>query len=84
MGKNGIDGIVHKLYWESLRDQLLQCFILPSTPMISTDASDYGLDAVMSQMGPDDAEKTVTFASRILSTAKRKYAVVEKEALACV
>ena len=52
--------------------------------IISTDASDYGLGAIMSQIGPDNIERTVAFASRTLSSAERKYAVVEKEALACV
>lgn len=51
--------------------------------IISTDASDNGLGAVMS-ICPDGAEKTVVFASRTLSTAERKCAVVQKEALACI
>lgn len=57
----------------------------PTLPcIISTDASDYGIGAVFTQIHPDDSERTVAFASRTLTQAERKYATVEKEALACV
>lgn len=52
--------------------------------IVSTDASDYGLGGVLSQIGPDGIKHTVAFASCTLSAAERKYATVEKEALACV
>ncbi len=57
----------------------------PDLPtIISTDASDYGLGAVFSQILTDNSERTVAFASRTLTPAERKYSTVEKEALACV
>ncbi len=57
----------------------------PGLPVIiSTDASAYGLGAVFSQIGADDQEHTVAFASRTLTLAEQKYSTVEKEALACV
>lgn len=57
----------------------------PSLPtIVSTDASDYGLGAIVTQIHPDKTERTVAFASRSLTPAERKYSIVEKEALACV
>ncbi|KAF7647901.1 hypothetical protein LDENG_00165050 [Lucifuga dentata] len=52
--------------------------------VISTDASDYGVGAMFAQVQPDGTEKPVAFAFRTLTTAERKYSIVEKEALACV
>lgn len=57
----------------------------PSLPtLVSTDASDYGLGGVLSQLHPDNTQRVVTFTSLKLSAAERKYSTVEKEALACV
>lgn len=55
------------------------CAILPT--YVTTDAFDYGLGAVLTQLHPDNSERVVAFASRTLSPAERKYSTVEHEAL---
>ncbi|XP_043247112.1 uncharacterized protein K02A2.6-like [Amphibalanus amphitrite] len=50
---------------------------------VTTDASDVGLGAVLSQIHPD-GERVVAFASSTLSAAQRKYSVTDREGLACV
>lgn len=57
-------------------------FALPC--IISTDASDYGIGTIFTQIHPNNTKLTVAFASRTLTQAERKYAAVEKEALARV
>ncbi|KFD68120.1 hypothetical protein M514_19602, partial [Trichuris suis] len=57
----------------------------PTLPTILTiDASDVGIRAVLSQRYPHWSERTVAFASRMLSPTERTYSIVEREALACV
>lgn len=52
--------------------------------IVSTDASDYGLGAILSQVHPDHSECTVAFASQTLTPTERHYSTVKKKALACV
>ena len=75
--------------FNELKQLLLQSPVLalydPCLPtFVTTDASDYGLGGVLTQLHTDNVECTVAFASRTLSPAERKYSAVEKEALACV
>lgn len=86
-----------ELQWDSdaeksftkLKAMLLESPVLavfdPKLPtFITTDASDYGLGGVLTQLHSGNQERIVAFASRTLSAAERKYSTTEKEALACV
>lgn len=47
--------------------------------IVTTDASNYVLGFILTQMHPDGSEKTVAFASRTLTLAERKYSTIEEE-----
>ena len=51
---------------------------------MSSEASAYGIGSVLSHRMPDGSEKPVAFASRSLLPAEKKYAQLEKEALALI
>ncbi|CAM5144451.1 unnamed protein product [Natator depressus] len=75
--------------FEMVKDLIVHSPVLalfsPALPtIVTTDASNYGLGAVLTQLHEDNTQRTVAFASRTLSNAERKYSTVEKEGLACV
>ena len=57
----------------------------PDLPLhVASDASPYGMGAVLSHSMPDGTEQTNAFASRTLNTAEQNYSHIDKEALGIV
>ena len=57
----------------------------PSLPIeLAGDASAYGIGAAISHIFPNGQERPIVFASHTLSTTKKNYGQIEKEALSLV
>ena len=52
--------------------------------ILASDASDYGVGAVLSHQMVDGAERPIGYVSRLLNKAERGYSTIEKEALAII
>ena len=52
--------------------------------ILASDASDYGVGAVLSHRMADEAERPIGYVSRSLNKAERGYSTIEKEALAII
>ena len=78
----------HQTSFEDMRDALchepvLQCPRLDEPFILTTDASDYAIGAVLSQ-GKIGEDRPVSYASRIMNSAEKNYTATEKECLAIV
>ena len=63
---------------------ILACYDPKRPTVIAADASVNGLGAVLLQVQDDGKRSPISYASRSLSNAKKRYAFIEKEALASV
>jgi hypothetical protein len=75
--------------FEQLKCKLMEepCLAFPDWKLpfrLYTDASDYGLGAVLSQQQADGSERVVLYLSRLMDKHERNYTVSEKEMLAAV
>ena len=73
-----------KLKHELTQPSVLTLYDPEATQKISSDASAYGLGAVLLQKRSGSDWKPVAYASRAMSETKRRYSQIEKEALGIV
>ena len=63
-------------------DQVLALYDPEKETMVSSDASSFGLGAVLVQKQPSGEMRPVAYANRSMTETERRYAQIEKEALA--
>ena len=67
-----------------MESEFLTHYDLKKPVILSCDASPYGVGTCLSHLMPEGNTQPVVFASRTLSNTERKYAQIEKEALALI
>jgi hypothetical protein len=67
---------------ELITSEQVLCHYNPTLPVrLATDASPYGIGAVLSHVFENGAERPITFAYRSLTKAVKGYSQIDKEAL---
>ncbi|XP_055543132.1 uncharacterized protein LOC129728704 [Wyeomyia smithii] len=77
----------HSFYTVKQQMQSERCLVhySPELPLLlATDASPYGLGAVLSHVYPDGSERPIQFASQTLNATQQKYMQVDQEAYAII
>ena len=82
-------GTEQQIAFDSAKSALTSdCLLVHYDPdkelILACDASPYGVGAVLSHRLPDGSDQPISFASRSLASAERKYSQLDKEALAIV
>lgn len=80
---------IHSEAFENIKKLMTSNQVLahldPNAKLILTvDASQDGLGAILSQIGADGVERPISYASRTLTAAEKRYAQIQKEATAIV
>lgn len=65
-------------------EQVLTHFDPKAKLILTVDASPSGLGAILSQVGSDGLERPISFASRTLNSAEKRYSQIQKEATAII
>ena len=79
----------HQLAFDMLKEQLISAPIMTYPDfskkfILATDASDWGIGAVLSQKDEGNLEHPIAYASRLLSAPEQNYTTVERECLAII
>lgn len=67
-----------------LSDQILAHYDTKLPLTLATDASSYGVGAILSHLYPDGTERVIQYASQTLSETQQKYSQIDKEAFSII
>jgi hypothetical protein len=79
----------HQVAFDALKEHLISVPIMTYPDfsrkfILATDASDWGIGAVLSQKDEGNLEHPIAYASRLLSAPEQNYTTVERECLAII